>query len=73
MGYYQKSNAIAVTLWPSLSAGLLQIAVGLVCLAVAVVTYPVEYEGFSHFEPAPVQYHQAEPLVKQLVVEKYVS
>jgi hypothetical protein len=51
----------------------LQVVVGFACLAVVVVAYPVEYEDFSHFAPASVQYQHAEPLAKHLVVEKYVS
>jgi hypothetical protein len=61
-----------VTFQRCLPADVLQVAVGLACLAV-VIAYPVEYEDFSHFAPASVQYQHAEPLVKHLVVEKYVS
>jgi hypothetical protein len=51
----------------------LQILPRIAVLAAVVSAYPVEYEDLTHFGPAPVQYHQAAPLVKHLVVEKYVS
>jgi len=51
----------------------LQILPMIVVLAGVVSAYPVEYEDLSHFGPAPVQFHQPAPLVKHLVVEKYVS
>jgi hypothetical protein len=51
----------------------LQILPWIAVLAAVVSAYPVEYEDVSHFGPAPVQFHQAAPLVKHLVVEKYVS
>ncbi|PNF41981.1 hypothetical protein B7P43_G13676 [Cryptotermes secundus] len=54
-----------------LPADALQVALGLACLAVAIVAYPVEYEDFPHYSPASVQYQHAAPLVKHLVVEKY--
>jgi hypothetical protein len=63
----------AVTLQRCFPADALQVALGLACLAVIVVAYPVEYEDFSHYAPASVQYQHAAPLVKHLVVEKYVS
>jgi hypothetical protein len=51
----------------------LQILPRIAILAAVVSAYPVEYEDLTHFGPAPVQYHQTAPLVKHLVVEKYVS
>ena len=56
-----------------LAGGLLQILPGIVVLAAVVSAYPVEYDDLTHFAPSPVQYQQAAPLVKHLVVEKYVS
>jgi hypothetical protein len=50
-----------------------QVVLGLASLAAVAIAYPVEYEDFSHFAPAPVQYQHGAPLAKQLVVEKYVS
>ena len=51
----------------------MQILPRIAILAAVVSAYPVEYEDLTHFGPAPVQFHQAAPLVKHLVVEKYVS
>jgi hypothetical protein len=51
----------------------LQILPRIAILAAVVSAYPVEYEDLTHFGPAPVQYHQAAPLVKHLVLEKHVS
>ena len=51
----------------------LQILPGIAVLAAVVSAYPVEYDDLTHFGQVPVQYPQAAPLVKQLVVEKYVS
>lgn len=50
-----------------------QVVFGLASLAAVVLAYPIEYEDFSHYAPAPVQYQHGAPLAKQLVVEKYVS
>jgi hypothetical protein len=46
---------------------------GLAYLTAVIVAYPVEYEEFSHFAAAPVQYQHAAPLAKHVIVEKYVS
>jgi hypothetical protein len=62
-----------MTLQRYLPADALQVTLGIVCLAVVVVANPVEYEDFSQYAPASVQYQHAAPLVKHLVVEKYVS
>ena len=52
---------------------VLQILPGIAVLAAVASAYPVEYDDLTHFAPAPVQYQHGTPLVKHLVVEKYVS
>jgi hypothetical protein len=56
-----------------LAGDTLQILPGIAVLAAVVSAYPVEYDDLTHFGPAPAQFQQAAPLVKHLVVEKYVS
>lgn len=57
----------------SLAGDAFQVVMGLATLAAVAVAFPVEYDDFSHFAPAPVQYQHNVPLAKELVVEKYVS